>query len=419
MFANAHPLGFLAAAKALDAEHLIGQTEQLVMALGPSEADLKPAEEALAAAKALYAAQDYSKAIAGAKRAAALAVSLNERFSAYMAAWKVLQACMEELERLGFPTEGLEVALAAADREVVRQVEEGGTLVPNYLGATEELERATEEARTLVTRARETSHEIFLATLAVEALSDSPSTPAPSWLGTRLDRMVEQATRELALGHVPAASQIASETRARADDALAGAARTWELLDLAAAILDGLGAMGRVADALREKIESARGSLARGFLDRTTASVVAHRLSDEVASFAKHYPRARSILERAERVYARLQEDGFCSYDVDGALSEARRALEAGEWESVRQHVERASQSFLRLRTEQEALTQAIAEIDERVSLLKDCRLPLLPEVQEILDRAKEEVRSCRLSGAGEDLLLANSLMMQATRTGS
>ncbi|HII40828.1 MAG TPA: hypothetical protein HA326_06390 [Thermoplasmata archaeon] len=419
MFANVHPLGFLAAAKARDAEQLIGQTEQLVTALAPSEADLKPAEAVLAAAKSLYDAQEYSRAVAQAKRAAALATSLNERFTAYMAAWKFLQACREELQQIGFPTDGLESALESADKEVVRPVEEGGTLVPNYLGATERLERATEEARTVVARAREASREIFLATLAAEALSDSPSAPTSTWLAVRLEPMLEQAARELALGHAPAAFKIASEARVRSEDALAGAARAWELVDLAAAVLEGLEADVRVAEPLEEKVESARDALARGFLDRTSALAVANRVSDEVAAFAKHYPPARDALERTKSVYVRLQEDGFCSYDVDSALSEARGALARGDWNVVQEKVESASEIFLRLWSNQEALGQALAEIEERVALLAAFRLPLLPDVQQTLDRAKGEVRSGRLAGAQEDLLIARALMMQATRTGS
>lgn len=419
MFANLQPLGFLAAAKSQDTELLIEQTEQLVAALGPDRSDFKSAKEALRVAKSLYAAHDYAKAFAQAKRAVALAASLNDRFNAYLAAWKTLQECMGELQGLGFPTQTMEAALGAADKEVVRMVDEEGTVVPNYLGATVMLKRATEDAHTLVVRAREVSHEIFLATLAVEALSESRSTRTPGWLAVRLDRMVEQATGELALGNVSAASQIAWKARARAEDALAGAARTWELLDMSAAILDGLGAEGQVAVDLAEQIGSARAALEQGFLDLTTASTVAHRLSDEVASFARHYPRARRALERAECVYSRLHREGFSSRDIDGALSEARRSLDAGDWCGVTENIGRASRRLVQLRREQYALGRTIVELEERVALLEGFHLPLMPDVQELMSRAKEEVCCGRLSAANEDLLMAKALLMRVTRAGS
>ncbi len=419
MFDHAHPLGFLASSKALDAEAFIGETEALVSSLVSTEADLTPAEEALRAARSLHAARAYSKAVAQARRAAALALTLAERFNAYVSAWKALQVCREELEAIGYPSDVLEAALDAADREVVRTVPEDDTVVPNYAGATALLERAMEETRAIVTRAREASQEIFLATLAVESLSESPSVESPSWLGIRLEEMIEQATHALATGDAASASRIAAEARARADSAIAGNARTQELLDMTAAILDGLEAEGPAAIALAEQVASAREALGRGFLDRATASVLARRLSDDVAAFARQYPRARGALEHADRVYAKFREDGFRLDEVDAALAEARCAVGAGEWATVRAKIGRASEIFVRLRMERERLNRAIAEIEERVALLKGFRLPLLVDVEELLGRAKGEVRTGRLPSAHEDVVLAGTLMLQATRTGS
>ncbi len=394
-------------------------TEQIVTALQAGAVDLTPAQEALGVAKALHAHHDYSEAVAQAKRAETLAATLNDRFTRYMAAWKSMQACREELRAVGFPTDRLEAALAAADRETVHTVEEAGTLVPNYHGAAAMLEEATEEARALVSRAREASHEILTASLAVEALAEAGPTEAPTWLALRLEEMVEGATRDLALGNVSAARRIAAEVKVRAEDSLAGASRVGEILDMAASMLDGLGAEGPALDGLIRKVESAREALRRGTVDRETAAVAARRLSDEVAAYAGQYPRARRVLERAERVYADLQRQGFSSYEVERTLTRGRRALGVGEWTVVRDTVGRASESFLRLRRDQDALARSIADLDERVTLLKGFDLPLLSDIEEIVGRAKEEVRNGRLSGANEDLLLASLLMAQATRNGS
>lgn len=419
MFANLNPLGFLAAAKARDAELFIGETEQLLSALGPTSIDLKPALEALEAAKSLYAAESYAKALAQAKRAASLATSLNDRFNAYLATWKDLQTCRDELDALGFPADSLDDALARADKAVVRRVEEDGTTVPDYLGATELLEDAVREARGLVAQARATAHEILLASLALEALSDSQPTGAPNWLALRLEPLIEHATRELALGHVPEAQRLATEARTRADGARSGSARAWESLEMTAAILDGLAATGHAADALRARVVAAWSSLAQGLPDPASAHAVTHHISKDVAAFAREFPAARKDLDRAEEIYARLRQEGFCSYAVERALSAARRALDEGRWLVAREQVERASECYARLWEDQGRLERAITELDERVGLLRGFRLPLLPEVEEVLTRARAEVRSGHVAGAHEDVLLANALMTQATRTGS
>ncbi len=418
MFTNVNPLGFFASLRAQNVDHVIGKTEELVSTLGPSQADLTSAQEALKAAKALYAVREYSQAVAQAKRAGALAVSLNERFTAYMAAWTAVQERMEDLRRLGLPTTNLEAALSAADLEVAHGVEEGGSVVPNYLGATSLLEKAMEEARQFVARTRETSREIFLATLAVEGLSEPQCTSTPSWLVMRLEQMVEQATQELALGNLPAARKLASEAKARADRARAASGCALERLGEAELVLVGLRAEGPAADGLLARIRSTREALARDFLDSTTGMAIARRLAREATSMADHYPRARQLLEHAERVYETLQAEGYFSYQVDAALHEARRALGAGDWAAVRSHVGRASELFVRRRHEREVLEKAIVEVQERAALLKKTDTPFIPDVQEILGRAKLEFLDGSYSGANEDLLLANVLMTQALRPG-
>ncbi len=419
MFANGNPLGFLAASRAQSVIQVIGKTEQLVTTLGTTQADLKPAQDALAAAKALYAAHEYSGAAAQAKRAGALAVSLNERFNAYLEAWTSIQDCMNDLQEIGFPIRDLEAALGAAEEEMVRPVDEEGAVVPNYRGATAMLERAMEEARTLVVRARDASREVFLASLAVEALSESQVNQTANWIAVRLEEMIEQATRELALGNLHVARKLATEARARAEAARARAVQVQELLEEAQVVTEHLREEGLAADALTERVGSLRDAMAQGFPDPTTAMVVVRRLSNEAVHVADQYTRARKVLEHAKRVHARLKLGGFVSYEVDAALLDARRALEAGEWTRVREDVGRASHVFVQRRDERDVLAKGIGEIQERVSLLNGFRLPLLPDVQEILDRAREEFESGRYSGANEDLLFATALMTQATRTGS
>lgn len=419
MFVNANPLGFLTTSRAERVDQFIEQTETFVTELDLRLADIVPAREALNAAKALYAVHDFSEALAQAKRAGTLAVALNDRFNSYMAAWAGLQDCLSELQEIGYPTEGFEAAFGAAEEAMALQVEEDGALVPNYLGATALLERVTEQARALLAQAREASREVFLATLAVEALSEPQPEHAPTWLALRLDELIEQATRELALGHATSAHTLAGEARRRAEAARAGDVRAKELLEEAAVVLERLRAEGPFADGLADRIASARESIAKGFLDPTSEKTVVARLSTDVLSFAERYSRDRRVLERAGRVYARLRDVGCTSFQADESLSAARRCLGEGDWAGVRENLGRASQAFIRWRDERVNLARAITDFDQRVRLLKSCRLRLLPDVEEMLGRAKEELRSGRFSGANEDLLFATALMTQATRSGS
>ena len=419
MSANARTPGSRTAWRAQNADRVIRMTEQLVSALGSSQADLAPAHEVLSAAKALYVDRDYSEAVAQAKRAEALAASLNARFDGYMAAWKELEACREELERLGLPTDDLEAVLGAAEKRMAQRVDEDGSPVPDYLGAAELLTQAAASAREAVGRARLTSRGVLLASIAVESLSGAQPTGSQGWLGLRLEELIEQATREFALGNLAAADRLASEAKHRADEAHVGGVRSWARLEEAAKDLERLRAEGPAAETLAKQIAAARDALAQGFLDPTTAQVVVDRLSREVASFADRYAQALGSLERAERVYGRLQEEGFSSYEVDRALSEARHALGTGDWSCLKESIRRATESFLRRRKERDAIARSIAGLQVQVSALDGAPVPLLPDIRELLARAEQEFRHGRFSGANEDLLLATALMRQSVRSGS
>src|SRR2546421_10090225 len=73
-------VGFLRSSKVRNAENAIGQLEGLVTVLWLTQADIKPAEEALQVAKQLFAGGQYAKAFHAAKRAESLAIMLDERF---------------------------------------------------------------------------------------------------------------------------------------------------------------------------------------------------------------------------------------------------------------------------------------------------------------------------------------------------
>lgn len=417
MVAGPRPYGILRVNRAHAASRLISKTEQIVIHLGPAGVDLKLAEEGLAAAKKLYQARHYADAAAQAEHAGVVAIRLNERFNAYMAAWKELESCMAGLRDIGLATDVQEAALDAADKEVVHLVKEDGGVVPNYIGATLLLGQAAEAAHRLVDRARVASREIFLATLAVEALAQPCATAIHGSLALLLERVIEHASRELALGHVSTAYKIASAARARADAALAATARVKACLEDTRATLGRLEAEGPAAEAVKERVESAQEALHRGFVDGASMIAATRHMSDEVAEFADRYTKTRGLLENSQRVYERLQQQGFNSDDVITTFDEARRALDAGNWTGVREQVSQVSTAINQLRDQRAVLAMAIADIDDRVAQLEGRHLALAPEVRETLGRAKEELEGCRLVDASQDVLRANELVEQAART--
>ena len=268
----------------------------------------------------------------------------------------------------------------------------------------------------LAQEARAASHEVFLAMLAVESLG-SP-TDASSALVLQLDRRIEQASRELALGNVSLARRIATEARSRADGARVSSAQAEESLQQSEAILAGLRECGLASDPIGPRVRSVREALVAGRLDPEVAQVVARHLFEEVRERVARYTRACRVVERADHVYARLQQEGFCSYEVDGDLGEARVALQEGDWAGVREGVGRALRSFLDRRKDRDALAKSIAEIHEGIALMGDAPTPVLPDIQEMLGRAMRELRSGQFSGASEDVLFARALVAQALRAG-
>src|SRR3990170_2273956 len=215
---NGH--GILKAARARHAEEAIGHSEGLVTVLRLTQTDMRPAEDTLKIAKDLFASQEYSKALAAARQAEAIAITLDERHSGYQKAARALRTTIEEMRRLGLHTEDLEAVLGRAEEKVLAGIWENRAFVPNYLEARVLLERANKDGRDLLDKATEASNQIFLAELATEALLDvsGPADPPAFADGaaTDLESALHDATRELALGNVDGAIRIAKQIEATA-----------------------------------------------------------------------------------------------------------------------------------------------------------------------------------------------------------
>ena len=412
-------VGIFRAGKARRAEEAIGRSESLVAVLRLTQADLQPAEDSLRIAKDLFHAQEFARALAAARQAETLALTLDERYAAFQKARTTLEIRIAELRRLGLRTETLEDALRRAQETASTRNREAGAFVPNYLEGRIVLERAAEEGRSLLVRANAASNRIFLAELAINALADSdgvsdPHAFAEGALGG-LEHALEDATRQLAVGDVDGATRTATEIESRAEHLRSALREAGEVLGRTETRLGELRASGIVTERLERQIAYARDMRSKGMLE--PALEMAARLATEADELAEAHARAVTGVQDAEVLYARLGHEGFQSYEAEAAIKDARRALKEGNYTRTLEHVERAHAAFARRRNAREALAKALAETQRRVELLKAGDFPMLPDVKEVLGRAAREFRQGNYSGSSEDLRIATVLLSQAPRS--
>ena len=410
--------GFLRANKARHAEEAIGRSESLVTVLRLNQADLQAAEQSLRIAKDLFRTHEFSKALAAARQAENLALTLDERFAAYKKAAEALEIRASELRRLGLRTDGLEEALHRAQDRAATGSWENGAFLPNYLEARVLLERAADEGRSLLMRANAASNRIFLAELAINALGDmegvaNPRAFAEGALGS-LEHALEDATRQLALGDVDGATRIAADLESRAERLRIAFREAGEILDRTDARLGELRAAGIVTERIERQIAYARDMRSKGMLE--PALEMAARLAEDTNRLSASHTKAVTGLQDAEILYSRLAREGFQSYEADAAIKDARRALKEGNYHRTLEHVERAQAAFARRRNARETLAKALAETQRRVDLLKVAEFPMLPDVREVLGRAEREFRQGNYSGSSEDLRIATVLLSQSPR---
>src|SRR2546422_696875 len=206
--ARATSVGILRASKVRNAEEAIGQSEGLLTVLRLTQADIKPAEDALQIAKRFFDSNQFAKAFHAAKKAESLAITLDERFGGYQKAAKALQSRIDSMRRLGLRTEELETLLGRAEKKVLSGIWDSGAFVPNYLEARVLVERAEQEGRAFQERAEQASNAIFLAELAIESLGEMKGPADPEMFAdgaaSELGESLHEATRQLALGDADA-----------------------------------------------------------------------------------------------------------------------------------------------------------------------------------------------------------------------
>lgn len=407
--------------RARHAEEAIDHSEGLVSVLRLTQTDLKPAEDAIKVAKELFAAHQFSKALNAARKAEAIAITLDERYSGFQKTAKSLGICLERMKKLGLPTESLEAVIGRAEEKVTAGIWENGSFIPNYLEGRVLLEKAEKDGRDLLTKAETASNQIFLAELAMEALVETqgPADPKVFAEGAALglEQALEQATRELALGNIDSAARVAKDLEERATqlrEDYVDATRTLTATETRLADLRG---EGIATDRIESQLEIAKDILAKGLID--PASTMSRRLSKEAQTLGETYRNAVTGLADAEILYTQLTKEGFHSYDADAAIRDARRSIREGNYTRAVEHLERSHAAFVRRRNVRESLAKALEETRSRVMVLKDSGLPFIPDVQELLGRAEREFRDGNYSGSSEDLRIATLLLGQPGRSGN
>src|SRR3989440_158837 len=352
--ARATSVGILRASKVRNAEEAIGQSEGLLTVLRLTQADIKPAEDALQVAKRFFDSNQFSKAFHAAKKAESLAITLDERFGGYQKAAKALQSRIDSMRRLGLRTEELETLLGRAEKKVLSGIWDSGAFVPNYLEARVLVERAEQEGRAFQERAEKASNSIFLAELAIESLGEmkGPADPERFAEGatSELEQSLHEATRQLALGDAEGATKVANE------------------------------------------IEEKATLLRKLYIDTTKS------------------------FDATEAQMSYLRGEGVLSYEADVALRDTRRSIREGNYARAIEYLERGLHAFARRTNAREALGRAIEEARKRVQFLRGSGLTFLPDIQEVLTRAENEFHQGNFVGSSEDLRIATVLLDQVTR---
>lgn len=411
-------IGFLKTTKARHAEEAIGHSEGLVTVLRLTQADLKPAEDALTIARQFFALHQYAKAVQAARRAESLAIALDERFNGYQKAVKTLQSRIDSMKRLGLSTEPVEAVLGRAEEKVLSGIRENGAFVPNYLEARALLDRAEQKGRDFQEKAEIASNRIFMAELALEALANvtggTNGSVSARGAASALEDVLHDATRELALGNAEGAAEIAKDLETKAARIRTLFRDATKTLDETDTNLANLRAEGVLTQALESQMKMARDMIDRGLIE--PAAAMATRLQGAAKAIGELYEKATTTLGDAQILYARLQREGFHSYEADVALRDARRAIREGSYGRAVEHLERAHRAFARRTNARTDLAKAIEDTRTRVRLLRGSGLAFMPDIQEVLGRAEREFHGGNYSGSSEDLRIATVLLDEVTR---
>jgi hypothetical protein len=227
--------------------------------------------------------------------------------------------------------------------------------------------------------------------------------------GVGLDQALEEATRQLALGDLDATLRIAKDLEDRATRLRAQYIEAERSLVATESHLADLRGEGIATERIERQVELARDVLAQGLIESGIA--LAARLASDANALGEAYRRATTGLQDADLLYARLNREGFHSYDAESALRDARSAIREGQYPRAIEHLHRANLAFVKRKNVRQALAKAIMDTRARVKMLEPRGLPFIPDVQELLGRAEREFQDGNYSGSSEDLRIATLLL--------
>lgn len=374
-----------------------------------SQADLAPAEELLRKARELARTGDFEQAATVARRAEALASSLEERYLAAQRALQSAESAVARMRDFGLTTPQLEVAIAEARDRAAATVVEDGVAVPNYLDARVLLEKAAAEAQATIDQFEAAGNALFVAGLAIDALRESQGEMDAELFYQVLVRPAEstfeKATEALAMlrvGDAIATAKAAEEMalRARGDYLDATSAR-----DSTERVLGELRGEGAIVVAPERLTEQGVVLLGRGKV--AEAKEMLGRAEREAASIAAEFRRARQAIADAKGKLL----PGEAGEEAIRALREADRALREGLYRRALELVDECHAALERRQTVRESLHGQIQETRAKVDALKASKADYARDVEEVLDRAQSEFARGNFGACAEDLRVANLLI--------
>jgi len=192
------------------------------------------------------------------------------------------------MQRLGLRADLLEAILTRAEEKVLSGSWEDGMLVPNYVEARRLLERAEQEGRAFQHKAERASNGIFMAELAIESIGEikGPADPIAFAHGATsgLEGLLQDATKELALGNADGAAEVAARIQQRFGRDVKPA--TLAQPSQAPAILDGAELL--LAAGANPSAKSKDGRTAADWARRRGMHDVAVRLEAQMATSSGH-----------------------------------------------------------------------------------------------------------------------------------
>jgi len=374
-----------------------------------SRADVSAAETVLAQARQLAESGNHAASAQAARKAAALASTIEDRYLAMRRAKQSAVSALSRMRGFGLPATQLEVAIAEARNRAATTAIENGVAVPNYLEARTILEKAASGARATIEQLEAAGAAIFAAEFAVDALRETQAEIDERRFYEMLVRPAEaafeRATEALAMfrpGEAIAAAKAAEAMaqRSRADCTEARNARgaTERLL----AELRSEGAITLAADRL---LEAGATLLAEAKVLEAKEMIV--HSEREAARLADEFRRARSAIAEARSRMLPNQS----GEEALRALRDAERAVREGSYRRATELVDDHATALARHASARESLVGQLRETRAQIERLKVAKTGYAGDVEEVLVRAEKEFALGNLDACSEDLRVAKLLM--------